>query len=53
MASLEYPSITQLTQLVSRDRYKSILNSQLQGFQFQVVFDNFFTTTRLFNELRS
>lgn len=32
---------------------ESLLKSQPQSFQFQVVFDNFFTTTRLFNELRS
>jgi Transposase IS4 len=32
---------------------ESMLKSQPQGFQFQVVFDNFFTTTRLFDELRS
>jgi hypothetical protein len=32
---------------------ESMLKSQPQGFQFQVVFNNFFTTTRLFDELRS
>jgi hypothetical protein len=32
---------------------ESMLKSQPQGFKFQVVFDNFFSTTRLFDELRS
>ena len=32
---------------------ESMLKSQPQDFQFQVVFDNFFTSTRLFNELRN
>jgi hypothetical protein len=32
---------------------ESMLKSQPAGFQFQVIFDNFFTTTRLFDELRS
>jgi hypothetical protein len=30
-----------------------MIKSQPAGFQFQVVFDNFFTTDRLFNELRT
>jgi hypothetical protein len=32
---------------------EAMLKSQPEGFQFQVIFDNFFTTTRLFDELRT
>jgi hypothetical protein len=32
---------------------EQLLESQPEGFKFQIAFDNFFTTTRLFTELRA